>query len=45
MKLKNSWLKNKKVLITGTSSGIGRDLCHVLINNYGCNIIRILIII
>lgn len=41
MKLKNSWLKNKKVLITGTSSGIGRDLCHVLINNYGCNIIGV----
>lgn len=38
MKTKNSWLNGTTVLITGVSSGIGRELTTVLIEKYSAKV-------
>ena len=43
IKLKKSknWLHNKKVIITGASSGIGKGLVEILTNEYSCQVLGI----
>ena len=36
-----NWLKDKCVILTGASSGIGRELCKILIEKYGAYVIGI----
>ena len=36
-----NWLKNKYVVLSGASGGIGRELCKILIETYGANVIGI----
>ena len=36
-----TWLKNKKVIITGASSGFGKLLSQKLVKEYGCQVIGI----
>ena len=36
-----NWLKNKKIIITGASSGIGKALAEELIFNYNCAILGV----
>ncbi len=36
-----NWLENKYVILTGASGGIGRELCKLLIKNYGARVIGI----
>ena len=36
-----NWLYNKTVLVTGASSGIGKELCRLLITRYHANVIGI----
>ena len=36
-----SWLENNNVVITGASSGIGKDLAKILIEKYSCNVLGV----
>ena len=36
-----NWLHNETVILTGASSGIGRELCKILILQYGAKVIGI----
>lgn len=36
-----NWLQKEWVIITGASSGIGRELCKILIQQYGANVIGV----
>ena len=39
--IKKNWLYNRTVVITGASSGIGRDITRILIKKYCCKVIGI----
>lgn len=36
-----NWLKDKTVIVTGASGGIGKEICRLLIVRYGANVIGI----
>lgn len=36
-----NWLRKEYVILSGASSGIGKELCKILINTYGANVIGI----
>ena len=36
-----NWLNNQTVILTGASGGIGKQLCKILINKYGANVVGI----
>ena len=36
-----NWLYNKNVIISGASSGIGKEVSKILIEKYGCNILGV----
>ena len=40
-KYKRNWIYNKTVVISGASSGMGREVAKILINNYNCKVIGI----
>ncbi len=39
--MKKTWLYQKTVIVTGASSGIGRELCIRLVKNHGCKVIGV----
>lgn len=36
-----NWIKDKYVVLTGASGGIGRELCKLLVSKYGANVIGV----
>ena len=36
-----NWIKDKYIILTGASSGIGRELCKILIHKYEANVIGV----
>ena len=36
-----NWLNDKTIILTGASSGIGKEMCRLLITHYGANIIGV----
>ena len=36
-----NWIKDKYVVLTGASGGIGRELCKLLVIKYGANVIGV----
>ena len=41
MKPEKSWLHNKRIIITGASSGIGKGLVEIFCNSFSCEILGI----
>ncbi len=39
--MKKSWFAGKKVIITGATSGIGRKLVDIFLNDYGCEVLGV----
>ncbi len=39
--MKKSWLYGKTVILTGVSSGMGRELCITLVQKYNCKVIGV----
>ena len=36
-----NWLQDKTVIVTGASSGIGKEICRIFIEKYGVNVIGV----
>ena len=36
-----NWLYNQNIVVTGASSGIGKELCRLLISKYNANVIGV----
>ena len=36
-----SWIKNKNVIITGVSTGIGKELAKLFVNKYHCKVLGV----
>jgi short-subunit dehydrogenase len=36
-----SWLKNKNVILTGVSTGIGKSMAEMLIQKYNCRVLGV----
>lgn len=39
--MKQKWINNKTVILTGVSSGMGNALCRTLVKKYGCRVIGV----
>ena len=39
--MKKSWFAGKRVIITGATSGIGRKLVDIFLNEYGCEVLGV----
>ena len=36
-----SWISGKNVIITGVSTGIGKDMAKLFVNKYGCRVLGV----
>lgn len=39
--MKEKWIDNKTIIVTGASSGIGKSLCRLLVQKYNCRVIGV----